>query len=100
MDSASRATTTKPFVRTVLGAVACAALAAALFAGSATAQTPAPTSTKSLEALTEPDTGNAKQATPATTAAKVAAPAKKSSQPFTPTEKIDAESVVPFPADI
>lgn len=102
--------------RAAVSAALATALMAVFHSGTASAQTPEPDPGESEEKATEQaaddltgtttaaSTGEAASDATGTTpaAAKPAPvkPAKKISKPFEPTEKIEAESVISFPANI
>jgi hypothetical protein len=79
--------------------LASAALATALHSGIASAQTPEP---DAVEHKTKASEKTASDSTPATPTAKASPvkPSKQASEPFKPTERIGAESVVSFPENI
>jgi len=109
-----RASSNRPLVRAIR-AFARTALAALLLAGAAAAQTPEPAATEGRAKAAEQATRDATP-TPPSTAEKPggeSAPAKpdadktsaakapkRASEPFKPSERIEAESVVSFPEDI
>ncbi len=81
-------------------AIASAVLGAALVSGTASAQTPdADRSETEAKAIEQP-TGDVTRPTQPSAESKPAKPVKRSTKPFTPAERIEAESVVAFPANI
>jgi hypothetical protein len=102
--------------RAIVSAALTTALMAALHSGTASAQTPEPdpgesektaaeqaaddstgtTTAGSTEGVASDSTGT----TPTAAKPVPVKPAKRISKPFEPTEKIDAESVISFPANI
>ena len=97
--SALRATRTR---RTGLTAraITSAALVAALVSGTAGAQAPDADRSETKAKGTEQPTGDAPRPAQPSAESKPAERAKRSKKPFTPTERIEAESVVAFPANI
>jgi len=87
-------------VARAIRAIASAALAAALFSGAAVAQTsepdPSEDPAKATEETVNPSTG----VTPSAAKPKTVKPTKRKSRPFEPTDRIEAESVISFPANI
>ena len=75
-----------------------AALMAALHLGTAGAQ--APDVDESSAKSTEESTNDSTEAAPATARPTPVERPKKASKPFQPTERIEAESVISFPANI
>ena len=117
MDSALPATrnSSSRSLARAIRALGCAALAAALLAGVAAAQTPEPAVTESKSkaseqtardatvtppSVAEPAAGDATPAPPSADKTSAAKPPKHTSEPFKPSERIQAESVVSFPEDI
>ena len=102
--------------RAIVSAALATALTAALHSGAANAQTPEPDPGESEAIATEQtaddltgtttagSTGaassDATETTPPAAKAVPVKPSKRISKPFEPTEKIDAESVISFPANI
>jgi hypothetical protein len=102
--------------RVVVSAALATALTAALLSGTASAQTPEPDPGESKAKVTEQAAddssgttttdsigaaaSDATETTPTAAKAVPLKPAKRISKPFEPTEKIDAESVISFPANI
>ena len=102
--------------RAVVSAALTTVLIAALHLGTASAQTPEPDPGESEKTAAEQaaddltgtttagSTGTASsdatETTPTAAKAVPVKPAKRVSKPFEPTEKIDAESVISFPANI
>ena len=103
-------------IRAIGSAALAAALTTALYSGTASAQTAEPNSgeseAKALEQTiddligtatadsTEAAAGGATGTTPTATKPEAVNPEKKTSKPFKPTERIEAESVISFPANI
>jgi hypothetical protein len=85
-------------IRAIVSAGLVAALMGALHLGTAGADEPDAdaSSTKS----TEESENDSTEAAPTTVKPAAAKRSKKASQPFEPTERIEAESVISFPANI
>ncbi len=102
LDSALHATRNRrkgPVTRAIR-AIASAALAAALHSGTAGAQIPEADPAESEAKATEETANNSTEATPTAAEPIPVKPSKRTSRPFEPTERIKAESVVSFPANI
>jgi len=102
LDSASHATRNnrKGSTTRAIRAIASAALAAALHSGAAGAQLSESDPAKSDAKATEESAKTPTEATPTTSKPEPVKPAKKTSEPFKPTERIEAESIISFPANI
>ncbi len=101
MDSALHATRNSrrdPITR-VVRAIASAALTAALYSGTAGAQNPEPDPAES-EAKATGETANHSTGAAPTAEPSTVKPSMRTSKPFKPTERIEAESVISFPANI
>jgi len=109
-----RASSDRPLAR-ALHALGRTALAALLLASGATAQTPEPAATGSRAeaagnaaraatptppSATDEAGGDSAPVTPKPDQTGAAKPSKRTSEPFKPSERIEAESVVSFPEDI
>jgi hypothetical protein len=81
-------------------AITSAALVAALVSGAAGAQTQDADPAESEAKTTEQPTQEGVRPKLPEAESKSAKPAKRSNKPFTPSERIDAESAVAFPANI
>ena len=81
-------------------AIASAVLGAALVSGNTSAQTPDADRAESEAKATEQRTGEATRPTQPSAESKPAKPVKRPAKPFIPTQRIEAESVVAFPANI
>ena len=102
MDSALHATRNSrrgPITR-VVRAIASAALTAALYSGTAGAQNPEPDPAESEAKATGETANHSTGAAPTAAEPKPIKASKKTSKPFKPTERIEAESVISFPANI
>ena len=86
--------------RAIVSAALTTALMAALHSGTASAQTPEPDPGESEEEAAEQTADDLTGTTPTTAKPVPVKPAKRISKPFEPTEKIEAESVISFPANI
>ncbi len=102
MDSALHATRNRrkgPVTRAVR-AIASAVLAAALHSGTAGAQNPEADPAESETKATEETANDSTGAAPTASESNPVKPSKRTSKPFKPTERIEAESVISFPANI
>jgi hypothetical protein len=106
LDSASHATrnrrkgSTTRAIRAIASAALAAVFAAALYSGAAGAQLPEPGPAQSDAEATEESAEASIETTPTTAKPETVEPAKNTSEPFKPTETIEAESVISFPANI
>lgn len=102
LDSALHATrnSRKGPITRAARAIATAALSAALYSGTAGAQNPESDPAESEAKATGETANRSTGATPTAAEANPVKPSKRTSKPFKPTERIEAESVISFPANI
>ncbi len=96
---ASRVTRTR-FAARAAGSIALAAVIVVSEPGTAFAQAPATDRTESESQEAEQPAENTTPSAPASAETQPEQRAKQPAKPFTPTERIEAESVVAFPANI
>ena len=87
-------------VRAIASAALTAALTAALYSGTASAQNPEPDPAESEAKATGETANHSTGAAPTAAEPNPIKASKKTSKPFKPTERIEAESVISFPANI
>ena len=87
-------------IGSIARAVVSAALAATLVSGNVGAQPPDPDRSENEAKTARPSTGEVVRSKPTAAESKPVGPVKRPTKPFVPTDRIDAESVVAFPANI
>ncbi len=102
MDSALHATrnSRKGSITRAVHAIASAALTAALYSGTAGAQNSESDPAESEAKATGETANHSTGAAPTAAEPNRVKPSKRTSKPFKPTERIEAESVISFPANI